>query len=820
MNNKVLFWACCMLLLCISGCSKDSIPENVMPVLTTGDVVENGCTVAIVSGRITVPSGSEVQSCGFLYSIIASLPEEESNKMECTLQGVSDTYTAILTNLTPNTTYYYCLYAYSGYTKVLGDVKSFTTLPSSLPVFDRISISNKSENGFAAFTSILDDGGSIITSKGFCWKEATTYTEVPTIDDNTKVLDKSSAFIAHIDNLDTNKLYAVCAYAQNAAGIGYSETVYVSLRDDNPILSVCEVIGVTETEVTFQANIVTNAERISEKGICYSKERPKPTMADNIKKDDSEGSTINVNLKQQADGTQYYIRAYCKKEGEIFYGDVLSYVFGDKEVGIYTLEDLVAFRDDYNATKNMGKWAAREQVTLYADIDMESIDNWIPIKDFNMKFEGNGHKLLNFKITDYYPVKNHIGGIGLFSNLQGNAVIQNLHIGEGSYISLGQTDLSDGGLYIGSVCGVTRTGTDCYITISNCTSMASVSVASDGRHGVYVGGIVGYGGHLVKNCTNYGHISVSAEGYALVGGISGAYADVIENCNNLGNIEAVSKTAYVGGIAGSNVKIVSYCTNTGGIGRGYDCLYAGGIMGKMERYDIYSENVSIHHSTNIGTVNGGSQCEGLGGICGSISGGVIDHNINQGNILNGKMHVGGIIGESSDNNSKTQITYSTNEGEIRSSATNIGSIWGHSGYYNYFENNTNSGVVNGNAGNNTPQIGKDNRFPRLGSTVVENVTSTSVVISSTIIDIGGAPITEKGFCYSEDKKEPNRHYDSVVKDITTDGVNIRATIEGLDSGTKYYIRSYAVNGNWRAFMHSGYDSALGEVKSFTTLLPQ
>lgn len=816
MNNKVLFWACCMLLLCIFGCSKDSIPENVMPVLTTGDVVENGCTVTIVSGRITVPSGSEVQSCGFLYSTIASLPEEESTRIECTLQGVSDTYTAILTDLTPNTTYYYCLYAYSGYTKVLGDVKSFTTLPSSLPIFDRISISNKSENGFAALTSILDDGGSIITSKGFCWKEATAYTEVPTIDDNTKVLDKSSAFIAHIDNLDTNKLYAVCAYAQNAAGIGYSETVYVSLRDDNPILSVCEVIGVTETEVTFQANIVTNAERISEKGICYSKERPKPTIADKIKKDDSEGSTINVNLKQQADGTQYYIRAYCKKEGEIFYGDVLSYVFGDKEVGIYTLEDLVAFRDDYNATKNMGKWAAREQVTLYADIDMESIDNWIPIKDFSMKFEGNGHKLMNFKITSYpEESRDNYHGIGFFSTLQGNAVVQNFHIGEGSYISLDQTDLPGRSYYIGSIIG---RGWGEHVTISNCTSKAAISVSCDGD-GFSVGGIVGESAELIKECTYFGKISASSEGYIWAGGIVGTEADVIENCNNSGNIEAISKNAYVGGIAGY-ANTIRYCTNTGAIGRGYDCLYAGGIVGSLKNYDFIRENVGVHHSTNIGTVNGGSQCEGLGGICGFISGGVIDHNINQGNILNGKMHVGGIIGESSDNSSKTQITYNTNEGEIRSSATDIGSIWGHSGYYNYFENNTNSGAVNGNAGNNTPQIGKDNRFPRLGSTVVENVTSTSVIISSTIIDIGGAPITEKGFCYSEDKKEPNRHYDSVVKDITTDGVNISATIEGLDSGTKYYIRSYAVNENWRAFMHSGYDSALGEVKSFTTLLPQ
>ena len=103
MHNKILLFTCGLLLLCFSGCSKDSTPGNEMPMLTTGDATAIGRKTATISGSISVPEGSEVRNCGFLYSTVSSLPEAESKTVSITLKGTSDTYTTTLTGLTPNT---------------------------------------------------------------------------------------------------------------------------------------------------------------------------------------------------------------------------------------------------------------------------------------------------------------------------------------------------------------------------------------------------------------------------------------------------------------------------------------------------------------------------------------------------------------------------------------------------------------------------------------------------------------------------------------------------------------------------------------------
>ena len=118
---SILF--CSILLTFFSGCTKDSDPENEMPSLTTGEATNIGRKSVTISGSVTVPAASEVRDCGFMYSTVSTLPDADSKTVGITLQGSSNTYTVTLTDLTPNTKYYYCLYASSGYTKTRSSVQ-------------------------------------------------------------------------------------------------------------------------------------------------------------------------------------------------------------------------------------------------------------------------------------------------------------------------------------------------------------------------------------------------------------------------------------------------------------------------------------------------------------------------------------------------------------------------------------------------------------------------------------------------------------------------------------------------------------------------
>lgn len=101
MCYKVLFFACGVLLLCMFGCSKDSVSENEMPTLTVDEASAISRKTAVISGSISVPEGTEIKSCGFLYSTVSSLPETDSKVVSVILKGLSNTYETTLTGLRP-----------------------------------------------------------------------------------------------------------------------------------------------------------------------------------------------------------------------------------------------------------------------------------------------------------------------------------------------------------------------------------------------------------------------------------------------------------------------------------------------------------------------------------------------------------------------------------------------------------------------------------------------------------------------------------------------------------------------------------------------
>lgn len=84
--------------------------------------------------------------------------------------------------------------------------------------------------------------------------------------------------------------------------------------------------------------------------------------------------------------------------------------------------------------------------------------------------------------------------------------------------------------------------------------------------------------------------------------------------------------------------------------------------------------------------------------------------------------------------------------------------------------------------------------PKLEAISCNEVTSTSVSVTSSIIDSGSSSVSEIGFCYSVDNQEPNKETDKFI-DLSNqkDNESFGTVIEGLEVDTTYYIRAYAVN---------------------------
>lgn len=92
--------------------------------------------------------------------------------------------------------------------------------------------------------------------------------------------------------------------------------------------------------------------------------------------------------------------------------------------GIFSVEDLKAFRDAANNGDDLSKWGESGIVNLYMDIDLEN-EEWIPIRSFDGTFNGNGHMISNLYIpATYYDEQD----VGFFCNANDNSIIKGLTI--------------------------------------------------------------------------------------------------------------------------------------------------------------------------------------------------------------------------------------------------------------------------------------------------------------------------------------------------------------------------------------------------------
>ena len=344
---------------------------------------------------------------------------------------------------------------------------------------------------------------------------------------------------------------------------------------------------------------------------------------------------------------------------------------------IWNVAELIQFRDSVNNGLNY----ADRIVKLKVDLDLAEIENWEPIgysigeqeiKVFKGTFEGENHTINHLTMNLENTNEDYWGG-GLFGTVNGGSIknlkfenvkissqrictgtaigiitggtVENIQVLSGTITSLG--DASD----FGGVCGDVISNA----TISNCSNKATIDVGNFG------GGIVGSLGATMRNCVNYGNVTVTGLaagglcGQAYIWTGNGAEKTLLENCYNKGKI-----------------------TGDGG-------YQIGGICGLVYDYAQNQENTDkllVRNCYNNGEINSYSAATGLytygttGGIVGELGmGGSVKNCYNLNKIkrtIAGK-HVGGIIGLCQE---YSEVSTCYNVGNIESDDSMLGGLCG------------------------------------------------------------------------------------------------------------------------------------------------
>ena len=189
--------------------------------------------------------------------------------------------------------------------------------PTSIPTVIIESIASPTPNAATVNVSITNTGNDLIQERGIIYYTSESDSLITLRSDSNE-----NQFSVTMENLSSDLMYFVKAYADNTLGTGYSEiTMFIPGR---PVIEI-EVTEVTKTSISVKTKISNFSEStISEKGICYA-------QTDNLTYYNSEtipyegsGNEFYSNLTGLIPGDRYYIRSYVKSNGEFFYSPVVD----------------------------------------------------------------------------------------------------------------------------------------------------------------------------------------------------------------------------------------------------------------------------------------------------------------------------------------------------------------------------------------------------------------------------------------------------------------------------------------------------------------
>ncbi|RKU66003.1 hypothetical protein DWW91_19975 [Parabacteroides sp. AF17-3] len=281
--------------------------------------------------------------------------------------------------------------------------------------------------------------------------------------------------------------------------------------------------------------------------------------------------------------------------------DVAAIDVQKARLGIYTLEDLKAFRDAVNNRGDLARWTSidtetgKDVINLYMDIDLKN-EEWIPIQSFDGTFNGNGHTISNLNLSATKPSVY----LGFFSAANSNSEIKGLTID-------GVTMTGDN-RPVGAIAGQS------YGSITDCHLKGRIQLIA----GQYAGGIVGiYEGNymdrkILAACT------VQAEGGSITGGAYqgagcivgsvGQYSYVI-GCIAHDITLSIQQNASLAAIAGVNSGLIYCCLmyncqadntyNTGAVTHRMNYCYYYNVFEQSDQYmksslEELSEDSFIH----------------------------------------------------------------------------------------------------------------------------------------------------------------------------------------------------------------------------------
>lgn len=356
-----------------------------LPTLNTLEAQDVTTTTAIAKGKLLTLGRPQYKERGFVYSI-SSMPTVDNTIAKVTVAVTDENeYSAKLTGLTKDETYYVRAYAINDIGTAYSTNETKFSTNATAPIVKTDSYTNKviATSSVTLNGTIEEEGDPKYTEKGFVYGGVHN----PTVEDDTKKVASGTgegAFSVNLTTLEINKVYYVRAYAINETGTSYGEEIEVDMSVVSPVVATLECTNksVTTLSVTLRGQITGEGDPVyTERGFVYGRVH-NPTIEDDTKKI-AEGRGIGefyTNLTDLEANTVYYIRAYASNEFVTAYGNEIEIDMAIESPEISTSEVIPPTGDSNVYTfkgqiSNTGDPSYIESGFLYGEMQLPTFEN-------------------------------------------------------------------------------------------------------------------------------------------------------------------------------------------------------------------------------------------------------------------------------------------------------------------------------------------------------------------------------------------------------------------------------------------------------------
>jgi hypothetical protein len=279
------------------------------PTVTANDATNVQTTTATLNASF-VKGTKTITARGFRYGTSSGNYPSSCNG---TVSGTN--FSAGITGLTANTTYYYQAYVTTADGTVYSNEKNFTTspIPPTVTTNDATNIQTTTATLNASFTQ----GSKPITARGFNYG---TTSGSYTLSADGAV--SGSTFSANITGLTANTTYYYKAYVTTDDGTVYGDEISFTTLAVPPTVTTEDATSVQTTTATLNASFTQGSKPITARGFNYGTTSGSYTLsADGA----VSGSTFSANITGLTANTTYYYQAYVTTDDGTVYGNEKSF---------------------------------------------------------------------------------------------------------------------------------------------------------------------------------------------------------------------------------------------------------------------------------------------------------------------------------------------------------------------------------------------------------------------------------------------------------------------------------------------------------------